>query len=142
MKRFGTAIVLSLALTTGSAIATAQTMPVNQFGAGASSTMPLELAQFYIFGGRHYCFYLDGWHGPGWYWCGYAWHRGFGWGGPRGWRGWRSGPHFRPGRPGPHFRPGGPGPRPGPGPGGHGPGPGGHGPGPGGHGPGHGSHHH
>jgi hypothetical protein len=42
----------------------------------------------YIYGGRNYCFYLDGWHGPGWYWCGYSWRRGYGWGGGRGWRGW------------------------------------------------------
>ena len=42
----------------------------------------------YIWGGRNYCFYLDGWRGPGWYWCGYSWRRGYGWGGGRGWHGW------------------------------------------------------
>lgn len=42
----------------------------------------------YVWGGRNYCWYTAGWHGPGWYWCGYAWRRGFGWGGPVGWRGW------------------------------------------------------
>jgi hypothetical protein len=46
---------------------------------------------FFIYGRRHYCWYYDGWHGPGFYWCGYAWHRGFGWGGGYGWHGW----HFR-----------------------------------------------
>jgi hypothetical protein len=48
----------------------------------------IERAQF-IYLGRQHCFYPDGWHGPGWYWCGYNWRRGFGWGGPEGWRGWR-----------------------------------------------------
>jgi len=56
-------------------------------------------AQFF-FGGRNYCFYPDGWHGPGYYWCGYAFRRGFGWGGPTGWHGWSGrgpGPGGRPG---------------------------------------------
>jgi len=48
----------------------------------------VETVQF-IWRGRRYCWYDDGWHGPGWYWCGYHWRRGFGWGGPIGWRGWR-----------------------------------------------------
>lgn len=46
-------------------------------------------AQF-LFGGRNYCWYPGGWHGPGYYWCGYANRRGLGWGGPEGWHGWRS----------------------------------------------------
>ena len=42
----------------------------------------------WLFGGRNYCFYDYGWRGPGYYWCGYAYRRGFGWGGPLGWHGW------------------------------------------------------
>jgi hypothetical protein len=34
----------------------------------------------FIFGGRNYCRHDDGWQGPGWYWCGYAWNNGAGWG--------------------------------------------------------------
>jgi hypothetical protein len=30
----------------------------------------VENAQ-YVYGGRSYCFYPTGWHGPGWYRCGY-----------------------------------------------------------------------
>ena len=45
----------------------------------------------YIWGGRRYCWYYDGWRGPGWYWCGYRLREGFGWGGGWGWRGW----HYR-----------------------------------------------
>lgn len=36
---------------------------------------------------KRYCFYVDGWHGPGWYWCGYRHREGLGWGGERGWQG-------------------------------------------------------
>src|SRR5580700_9580259 len=39
----------------------------------------------YFWGGRSYCWYDGGWHGPGWYWCGYAGRVGWGWGGPIGW---------------------------------------------------------
>lgn len=39
--------------------------------------------------GRQYCWYDEGWRGPGWYRCGYAWRRGYGWGGARGWQNWR-----------------------------------------------------
>ena len=54
---------------------------------------PVEKAQsVFWFGGRRYCFYWDGWQGPGWYWCGYAWRRGYGWGGAPGWHGWKH-PH-------------------------------------------------
>lgn len=50
----------------------------------------IEKAQF-LFGGQNYCWYDDGWQGPGWYWCGYAWNNGVGWGGGYGWHGWRGG---------------------------------------------------
>jgi hypothetical protein len=45
----------------------------------------------YVWRGQQYCWYEDGWRGPGWYRCGYHLRRGFGWGGPMGWRGWRGG---------------------------------------------------
>lgn len=148
MHRVGANIALGTALIVGSIMATpALAMPMSKLGVAADQATPFEQTQF-IFGGRRYCFYLSGWRGPGWYWCGYAWRRGFGWGGPRGWHGWRAGP----GRVGPGRRPGpgpgrpglgpnrpGPGPgRPGrPGPGRAGPSVGRPGPGPGGGGPGH-----
>ena len=46
----------------------------------------------YVYRGRRYCFYNNGWNGPGWYWCGSAYRRGYGWGGYRGWQGWVWGP--------------------------------------------------
>jgi hypothetical protein len=48
----------------------------------------IEQVQF-RFGGREYCWYDEGWMGPGWYWCGYAYRVGFGWGGALGWNNWR-----------------------------------------------------
>ena len=124
---YGTAVSLALLCVAGQANA----LPFDRFTAAAVPN-DIEQAQF-IFGGRNYCWYDDGWQGPGYYWCGYAWRRGFGWGGGEGWHGWhRGGPGgrvvVRPGRPGPG------GGRPG---GGH---PGGGHPG-GGH-PGGGDHHH
>lgn len=47
-----------------------------------------EKAQVFVWGGRRHCFYDDAWNGPGWYWCDYAWRRGYGWGGRPGWHGW------------------------------------------------------
>lgn len=43
----------------------------------------------FAFGGRNYCFYDNGWNGPGWYWCGDPYRYGYGWGGPEGWRNWQ-----------------------------------------------------
>ncbi|WP_249780843.1 hypothetical protein [Bradyrhizobium sp. dw_78] len=106
---YATATAVSLALL--GAAGQASAMPVDRFTPAAIPS-DVEQTQF-IFGGRNYCWYDDGWHGPGYYWCGYAMRRGFGWGGGEGWRGWHRG--------GPGGRPMG---RPGRGPGGH---PGGHG---------------
>ena len=48
--------------------------------AAADELTAKETVQF-IWQGRRYCWYDDGWRGQGWYWCGYHWRRGFGWGG-------------------------------------------------------------
>jgi hypothetical protein len=50
----------------------------------------IQKAQF-VWHGRRYCWYDDGWQGPGFYWCGYAKRHGLGWGGGEGWHGWRQG---------------------------------------------------
>jgi len=100
MKGLRLALALGAALAGG--MASAQAMPVTPLGPQAGNAGLLQNVQFF-FGGRQYCWYWDGWHGPGWYWCGYAFRRGIGCGGPRGWRGCGvpgRGPHFRPGRPG------------------------------------------
>ncbi len=43
----------------------------------------------YLFGNQRYCWYDSAWNGPGWYYCGYAFRRGYGWGGGAGWNNWR-----------------------------------------------------
>jgi hypothetical protein len=55
---------------------------------------PYQDVRLRVFIYRHhrYCFYFDGWHGPGWYRCGWAWRRGYGWGGTYGWNDWEYGP--------------------------------------------------
>ena len=50
----------------------------------------VQLAQ-YTYGGANYCWYGNGWRGPGWYRCGFAFRTGYGWGGGYGWNGWRGG---------------------------------------------------
>ncbi len=53
---------------------------------GASGPAPSMIEQIQFFwNGQEYCFYDDGWRGPGWYICGYAWRQGLGWGGGRSW---------------------------------------------------------
>jgi hypothetical protein len=102
-----TAALASACIAVASAAA-AQLPQEGTLGTSAAPPSAIEPAQF-IFGGREYCWYPDGWHGPGFYWCGYAFRRGFGWGGGAGWHGWRGGGGFH-GRPGPGFH-GRPGPR-------------------------------
>ena len=51
----------------------------------------IEKAQVFVWHGRRYCWYDDGWQGPGFYRCGYARRHGLGWGGGEGWHGWRQG---------------------------------------------------
>ena len=119
MRQWIYAAATTLSLATFSALAPAQALPVQP-----GIAVPTDVLQSqFIYGGRNYCFYPNGWNGPGFYWCGYAFRRGLGWGGGRGWHGWdhRRPPHAhsRPG-PRPHMggRPGGPRPHIGGAPGG------------------------
>lgn len=87
MKKFVLAAMLAL----GTA---AFAGPAAALSAGGFAVPPVasdvQQAQF-AFGGRNYCWYDAGWHGPGFYWCGYAYRRGQGWGGGHGWHGWYRG---------------------------------------------------
>lgn len=91
MRKFALSLAAAAVLCTAAVLsAPAQAMPTgltSQFGHAIDGHSMVEKTQFFFFGGRNYCFYLDGWHGPGWYWCGYRWRRGYGWGGPEGWHG-------------------------------------------------------
>ena len=69
---------------------------VGDYTGGALSSfkfmMRVEKAQYYSPNNNgDYCWYNDGWQGPGWYLCGDEWLNGFGWGGPYGWNGWGGG---------------------------------------------------
>ena len=88
------------------ALAVTATMAVSTYSGGAQAApalagaspishalyqpgnQPLLRKAQYFHGGRNYCWYSSGWKGPGFYWCGYAGRRGFGWGGASGWNGW------------------------------------------------------
>src|ERR1700710_152073 len=71
----------------GAALATpAGAWPNGGLNDAAALATDVQQAQF-IFDDREYCWYDDGWRGPGYYWCGYAWRRGYGWGGGYGWDG-------------------------------------------------------
>ena len=75
------------------ALAGAGSLSVAAAPAGGASRAPaslVEQAQFF-WNDHQYCFYEDGWRGPGWYMCGYEWRRGYGWGGGRGWNEGRGG---------------------------------------------------
>jgi hypothetical protein len=73
----------------------AEAGPLPAFGglSAASDAVAITENVQYFFGGRNYCWYDDGWQGPGWYWCGYRWRRGLGWGGGHGFHGWNRGGH-------------------------------------------------
>ena len=100
MKRFQhvvcaglAAIGLAVAASTASAAPVDESAPAARLISGVynpSEPVGLIKAQWF-YGGYNYCWYVNGWRGPGFYWCGYAWRRGFGWGGPSGWRGWGGG---------------------------------------------------
>jgi hypothetical protein len=56
--------------------------------------IPAAIVGGLMFGGRRYCWYDDGWHGPGYYWCGYGYNQGYGYGGGEGWQGWHDHHHW------------------------------------------------
>jgi hypothetical protein len=68
----------------------AAAMPIGGPGKALERIGLVEKAQ-YSYGGQNYCWYDDGWNGPGWYVCGQYTVRGVGWGGAAGWHGWARG---------------------------------------------------
>jgi hypothetical protein len=83
-------LILSAALLAVLPIGVSQAGVIGPQGLGAALEEQTLVDQVqYRWGGRQYCWYPDGWKGPGWYWCGYRLRVGFGWGGPAGWHGWR-----------------------------------------------------
>jgi hypothetical protein len=94
---------LTLAIAAGFALPLAGSAEAAMGGALPSTQiLPVEQAQFFFLG-HNFCWYDDGWQGPGWYWCNYAWRSGYGWGGGDGWHGWNRGQSR--GNRGPHVMP-------------------------------------
>jgi hypothetical protein len=85
---------LAAAAFVAGAVATAQAAPPPLVvGVDHPGDAVLQDAQYFYLG-RNWCWYDSAWRGPGFYWCGYAWRRGVGWGGPAGWRGWYGGARY------------------------------------------------
>jgi hypothetical protein len=86
-------IVLAVAATIGSALSIGDganaTVAATGVHAEVDRLAVIENVQDYRYGGHRYCWYPEGWHGGGWYWCGFGRRHGYGWGGEEGWRGWR-----------------------------------------------------
>ena len=88
MRKFALALCAASALVGANAAFQPAMAGVTPAGAiPAAPPNALEEVQ-YRWRGRSYCFYVNGWNGPGWYRCGWRHRRGMGWGGPTGWRGW------------------------------------------------------
>jgi hypothetical protein len=82
-------VMAAVALIASAALCSAEAAPAPYLNLqrAEGSALPIEKTQYY-WGGQNYCWYPNGWRGPGWYWCGYAFTYGYGWGGGYGWRGW------------------------------------------------------
>jgi len=87
MRRSTTAIALVAAILSLAGAADAGVATTGPSTA-AEGLNVVDQVQF-VFGGRQHCWYEDGWHGPGWYWCGYRLRHGRGWAGGEGFRGWK-----------------------------------------------------
>jgi hypothetical protein len=74
----------------GASVGAAAIVAPEAIRAAADSLNMVESVQFF-WGGHNYCWYDDGWNGPGWYWCDYGGRVGLGWGGGYGWHHWRGG---------------------------------------------------
>jgi hypothetical protein len=90
MKRFVLAAALATAALAGGGLTdNVSAEPLAPFATTSVDHLRLDIQYYpYLHGGRRYCWYDGGWHGPGWYWCGYRYRHGFGWGGGVGWLGW------------------------------------------------------
>ena len=90
---------LALTIAAGALLAATQAnagnFPVNTMNDAGNSLIDRVAVRVYVHEGHRYCFYANGWHGAGWYRCGYAHRHGIGWGGEYGWNSWSYGPYER-----------------------------------------------
>jgi hypothetical protein len=92
MQKLRLAMALVGALGAGLVAGAAQAAPaIGTQGAAighAATTLNIVEHTQYVYRGHKHCWYRSGWNGAGWYRCGYATRRGYGWGGVAGWNGW------------------------------------------------------
>ena len=95
MRKIGLILTAAVALiwcgTLADRLQAAPIGPPDGWSAALGSFNIIEKAQVFVWHGRRYCWYDNGWQGPGFYRCGYARRHGLGWGGGAGWHGWRRG---------------------------------------------------
>lgn len=86
---FGLAAALAACLGPSALAETPHAQTLARFSSATVANLLTDAAYYpYHYSGHRYCWYDDAWRGPGWYLCGYAFRRGYGWGGVGGWRGW------------------------------------------------------
>jgi hypothetical protein len=88
-----TRILQTIGVSTAFALASfiggqAVAMPLGGSGKAALERIGVVAQAQYTYEGKEYCWYDDGWNGPGWYVCGQYTVKGVGWGGGAGWHGW------------------------------------------------------
>ena len=89
MHRFVTKLIATAAILGASLFAPAQAAPVGLPDGVRTAIDGLNIVELaHMMGHHNYCWYEDGWNGAGWYQCGYAGRKNYGWGGPYGWHGW------------------------------------------------------
>ena len=83
-------LTLSVAAGAAASVVALPAQAAPSFGSGIAQSPLLNQVQnrVFVYHGRPYCFYFDGWHGAGWYRCGWKWRHGLGWGGVYGWNDW------------------------------------------------------
>jgi len=93
MQRFAVSIAAATVFVAGASMIGVGAAPMVAPAAicnAADSLNVVERAAF-IWLGHNYCWYDDGWNGPGWYWCDQYRVHGIGWGGGYGWHGGHAG---------------------------------------------------
>jgi hypothetical protein len=83
MRKFSIAIAAATVLVAGMSLFEGNTQRAEASPLGAAAGIRLAVEGVDAIENVARCFYVDGWHGPGFYRCGYRHRRGEGWYGPR-----------------------------------------------------------
>ena len=83
MRKLSIAFAAAPALVAGMTLTGGNTQRAEATPLGAPTGIPLAVEGIDVIENVARCFYVDGWHGPGFYRCGYRHREGEGWYGPR-----------------------------------------------------------